>query len=286
MSVDSTKLIIPGKGTVFYAPAGTRPPTIPLGATGFDLLRDGPGSWRNLGHTSKNNTIAFTKEGGEVETIDTFLADAVRTTTSGVTWGMTIPALQFDQDNLSLAFNGAFDTSTGGYIVASPAPVNVALFVYFKDTTGALGFWIPSVDISVGDAPSVDTANFFELPLTATFLSAGSNVMPSVNGRAGLFQIFKSGLTSLEHALVISGTPAGGDYKLRVNGKDTASIAYNAANTAVASAINAITGTPTATVTGAAPNYTVTFASPGAALAVAANGLTGGTNPAVSVQSS
>ncbi len=285
MSVDSTKLIIPGKGTVFTAPAGTRPPSMPLGAAGFDLTKDGPGLWRNLGHTSKQNTIAFTKEGGEVETIDTFLADAVRTTTSGVTWGMTIPALQFDPDTLRLAFNGEFDPTTGGYIVSSPAPVNVALFVYFKDTTGALGFWIPSVDINIGDAPSVDTANFFEIPLSATFLSAGANVMPSVNGRAGLFQIFKSGLTSIDHTIAVLGTPEGGDFKLAVNGKPTSSIAYNAANTVIATAINGVGGVSGATVTGTAPNYAVKFATPGAALGLYSSALTGGTNPAVSVQS-
>ncbi|WP_100813013.1 hypothetical protein [Microbacterium lacus] len=197
MSVDATKLVIPGHGTVFHAPVNTPPPANPLVLPGgFNLQANGPTPWANLGHTSKQNTIAFTKEGGEKESIDTFLADAVRTTSTGVTWGVNVAALQFDADNLDLAFNGEFNPDTGGYIVASPAPISVALFLYFQDTTGSLGFWLPNTEVSLGDAPSVDTAQFFELPLAVSILSADGETIPAVNGRAGLFEIFKSGLVA------------------------------------------------------------------------------------------
>lgn len=194
MSVDATKLVIPGHGTVFHAPVNTAPPQNPLEA--FNLQADGPAPWINLGHTSKQNTIAFTKEGGERETIDTFLADAVRESTSSTSWGVTIAALQFDQDNLDMAFNGDFDPATGGYTVATPAPIEAALFLYFQDTTGSVGFWLPNTTVALGDAPSVDTAQFLELPLSVSILSASNDVIPSVNGRAGAFQIFKSGLAA------------------------------------------------------------------------------------------
>ena len=284
MSVDSTKLVIPGHGTAYVAPVNTLPPSNPLGASGFKLSEDGPGLWKNLGHTSKQNTIAFTKEGGEKETIDTFLADAVRTSSSSVTWGVNIAALQFDENNLRLAFNGDFDPATGGYTVTSPKPVNVALFLYFQDSTGALGFWLPSVDISLGDAPSVDTANFFELPLSATILSVGSGVIAPVDGSAGLFQIFKTSFTNvLTHTVNLTGTPTGGTFKLLVNGNETGTIAYNATNTTVQTAINAVGGAPTATVTGTAPTFSVAFAAPGAALAAGTNALTGTGSPQVVV---
>lgn len=194
MSVDATTLVIPGHGTVFHAPANTMPPATPL--TAFNLQADGPTPWKNLGHTSKQNTIAFTKEGGEKESIDTFLADAVRTTTSSVTWGVTVAALQIDGPTLDLAFNGDFDEDTGGYTVATPAPLSAALFLYFQDSTGSIGFWIPNTEVSLGEAPSVDTAQFFELPLSVSILSAGNSVIPAVGGRAGAFQIFKTGLVA------------------------------------------------------------------------------------------
>lgn len=194
MSVDATTLVIPGHGTVFHAPVNTKPPASPL--TAFNLQADGPTLWKNLGHTSKQNTIAFTKEGGEKESIDTFLADAVRTTTSSVSWGVTVAALQFDATTLDLAFNGDFDASTGGYTVATPAPLSAALFLYFQDTTGSVGFWIPNAEVSLGDAPSVDVAQFLELPLSVSILAASNAIIPSVGGRAGVFQIFKTGLAA------------------------------------------------------------------------------------------
>lgn len=196
MSANSSTLTIPAHGTVFHAPVNTLPPALPLGPAGFNLQEDGPTPWKNLGHTSKQNTISFTKEGGEREPIDTFLADAVRYSTASTSWGVNISALQFDEDNLKMAFNGDFDPATGGYTVATPSPVASALFLYFQDSTGSLGFWIPNTEISLGDAPSVDTSNFFEMPLTASILSAASSTIPAVNGRAGLFQIFQSSLTA------------------------------------------------------------------------------------------
>lgn len=194
MSVDATTLVIPGHGTVFRAPVNTKPPANPLSA--FTLLEDGPAGWDNLGHTSKQNTIAFTKEGGAKESLDTFLADGVRTTTGSTQWGVNVAALQFDADTLDLAFNGDFDSTTGGYTVASPAPLASALFLYFQDTTGAIGFWLPNTEISIGDPPSVDVAQFLELQLAVSILSAGPTIIPPVNNRPGLFQIFKTGLTA------------------------------------------------------------------------------------------
>jgi hypothetical protein len=196
VSASAQSLVIPGHGTIFHAPKNTKPPADPLGAGGFKLTADGPTPWKNLGHTSKQNTIAFTKDGGDKTTLDTFLADSVRVSNGSVSWGFTGNALQFDEDTLDIAFNGEFDVATGGYTVASPAPVEAAVFLYFKDSTGAIGFWLPNVELTLGDAPSVDTANFLELPLTGTILAADETIIPAVDGRPGLFQIFKTGLVA------------------------------------------------------------------------------------------
>lgn len=198
MSVDATKLVIPGNGTVFHAAKNTLPPASPL--TAFSLAGTAPTGWTNLGHTSKQNTISFSKDGGDKTSLDTWIADAVRTVYSSVSWSVTIPALQIDADVLDLAFNGDFhsgQSGTGGYIVpGSPTPQEAALFIYFKDSTGAMGFWIPNASVSLGDAPSVDTANFFELPLSAAIQSADTSVIPAVDGKAGIMEIFKTGLSA------------------------------------------------------------------------------------------
>lgn len=280
MSVDASKLVIPGHGTVFTAPPNTIPPSNPLDVF---TLQGQPSPWTNLGHTSKANTIAFTKEGGEKESIHTFLADAVRTTTAAITWGVTIPALQFDADNLNLAFNGKFNPSTGGYIVATAEPVEAALFLYFADTTGSLGFWIPNTVISLGDAPSIDTTQFLELQLAASIQSAANEIIPAVGDRAGVFEIFKSGLTPLHTGWSVSvdGVPTGGTFTLSINGDATDPLAYNADAEDIETELQSIVGAPAATVTGAGP-FTVTFPD---AVSLTGDGgsLTGGTDPDVTV---
>jgi len=194
MAVDATKLIIPGHGTVFQSAANAALPSNPLDA--FSLTIDGPVGWSNLGHTSKANTIAFTKEGGEATQIDTFLADAVRVINASNQWSVTIPALQFDEDVLDLAFNGDWDPETNGYIIpGSASAVEAGLFILLEDNTGKLGFWLPNTSVTLGEAPSIDTENFLELPLTASILSASSDVMPAANGKAGIMQLFKTGLS-------------------------------------------------------------------------------------------
>lgn len=82
--------------------------------------------------------------------------------------------------------------------------------------------------------------------------------------------------------VTVTGTPTGGTFSLVVNGYATPAIAYNAANTAVQSAINGLSGVTgvTATVTGSGP-YSVTFSA--AAFLSATSALTGGSSPSVTV---
>lgn len=91
--------------------------------------------------------------------------------------------------------------------------------------------------------------------------------------------------------VTITGSPAGGTFTLSFGGQTTTGIAYNAAPTAVQSALAALStiGTGNVTVTGSAGGpYTVTFK--GAlgnrqipAMTASSSGLTGGTSPTVTV---
>ncbi|GAA2008061.1 phage major capsid protein [Nocardioides kribbensis] len=88
-------------------------------------------------------------------------------------------------------------------------------------------------------------------------------------------------------AVTITGTPTGGTFTLTYGGATTAPLAYNAASSTVQSALRALPGLSTATVSGSAGGpYTVTLGAVGVATGpITANGsgLTGGTNPAVIV---
>jgi len=89
-------------------------------------------------------------------------------------------------------------------------------------------------------------------------------------------------LASEEWDLTVSGSPTGGTYKLQVNGFWTAGIAHNANTTAIAAAINALSGVTGISGVSASGSVKITFPVP---VVLAADGgeLTGGTTPDVTV---
>jgi hypothetical protein len=95
--------------------------------------------------------------------------------------------------------------------------------------------------------------------------------------------------------ITITGSPTGGTFTLTFSGQTTSAIAYNAAASAVASALNALSniGAGTVTVTGGpgpGTPYAVTFggqyAGTDVAVMTATGSFTGGTTPAVTVTTS
>jgi hypothetical protein len=96
--------------------------------------------------------------------------------------------------------------------------------------------------------------------------------------------------TNEVQTVTITGTPTGGTFTLTFNGRTTTAIAYNAASSAVQTALQALSsiGAGNATVTGSAGGpYTVTFTGGLAATNVppmtATAALTGGTTPGVTI---
>ncbi len=194
MSASKAATIVPGHGALFVATVNTALPATPL--TAFSLTGTAPAGWINIGHTSKDNQPAFSKDGGDKTVLDSWLADAVDVVYASTAWGLGFNSLQIDEDNLNLAFGGNFDTD-GGYIVpSSSAGLDKALVLFMTDGTGSMLFYIPNTSVAVGDAPSVDASKFFEIALSAQILSADSGVIPAAaNGLPGIMKIYKTGLS-------------------------------------------------------------------------------------------
>lgn len=190
MAADAGTLFIPGHGTVFRAPANTPMPA--AGPTAFTLGSTVPTGWTSLGHTSTENMISFTTDGGDATVLNTWLQDAVRTIYAATNWSLGINALQMDKPTLDLAFNGAVDAEDGGYIIpAANGGLENALFVLAKDTTASLGFYIPNTSTKLGDSPVFDTENFTELPLLSSIQAADPDVIPPLaDGRAGIMKLY------------------------------------------------------------------------------------------------
>lgn len=171
MALDANATILPGRGAVFLAPVDT---------TAFNLdsldIHDAStyGTWTPLGHTSRENTVAFAKDGGEATQRGSWEDEALRATYSTVQWSLTVNALQVDNSVLSLAFGGGtYDSVTKKFSVpGTSAAQSRAMFVVLMDGTKRAGFYLPNTEITLGDAPEIDVENFFEIQLSAQILNS------------------------------------------------------------------------------------------------------------------
>ncbi len=169
-TLDPSKLILPGNGTVLQAPVGTEPfdldsfqITDPTTFTGWELL----------GHTSRENPPAFSKEGGEVTQKGTWEQSGVRAVNGEAeTYSLAINALEVTQESLSLAFGGGeYDSTRKRYAVREIQAQERALFLVMLDGTNRAGIDMPNTSIKIGDLPEIDVENFFEVQLLAQVLT-------------------------------------------------------------------------------------------------------------------
>lgn len=244
MGANKSATIVPGHGTLFVADFDAELPDDPLEA--FTLTGAEPDGWTNVGHTSKGNQPAFAKEGGDATVLDTWLADNVDVVYAAEQWSLGVNALQVDQTGLDLGFGGFFDTD-GGYVVPASNPgLEKQTFLLATDGTGDLGFWMPNTSTKLGDAPSMDASNFFEIPLSSKILSADESLLPAnENGTPGIMKIFKTGLAAALPKIkalknvsgaVITTAPTGTQVVIEGSGFDTvtgaAGVKFGATNAA------------------------------------------------------
>jgi hypothetical protein len=243
MGANKSATLVPGHGTLFVANVNTAMPVGGLAAVlaAFSLTGSDPAGWTSIGHTSKDNLPAFTKDGGDATFLDSWLADAITAIYASTNWSLGFNPIQIDQAGLDLAFGGTFDTD-GGYIVpGSNSGTPKALVLYMTDGTGELLFYIPNTLVAIGDAPSIDAAKFLELPLTASILAADSTVIPAAaNGLPGIMKIYKTG-TSTAIPTITTALPAsqGAGSVVRLTGTGFSSVVAATASNVTVGGVNA-----------------------------------------------
>lgn len=277
MALTDSAVIIPGTGYVYLAPSGTAKPS---------SLTVPPTPWDNIGHTSRDNGLTITRDGGDSNILGTWQNPVLRDRRDPITFAITMGLLQVSNAVLELYFGGGDKSVVGTFgVPLVSTPVERAMFVRIIDGAYEAPLYIPKVAIASDDDVSVDVEAFLEFPVRATVLGVtGSNLLE--------FYGIGLGLDVNEVQLVtITGTPTGGTFTLSYAGQTTAGIVYNAAATAVQTALLALSsiGTGNVVVTGAVGGpYTVTFQGTLAGTDVAqmtanSSGLTGGTTPTVTV---
>ncbi|NMM93870.1 Ig-like domain-containing protein [Bifidobacterium oedipodis] len=185
MSVNLKSVMQPLRGTIFTAPAETE---LPDDLTQFaDLTVEKVGDWVNLGHTSNDNKIEFSFDGGDPEALATWLMDNARTRYSDSTLTFTGNALQGDKDTVKLIYNG-WEALGGRMIVATlnKRAVDMAFLVVAKDTAEniTMGLYLPNVSFAFNGLPNFTGDNFAEFGFTGS-VKASSSLPRGPKGEQG-----------------------------------------------------------------------------------------------------
>lgn len=170
MALNDDAVIIPGTGQVYVAPAATaKPASLTAPAT----------PWENLGHTSRDDGLTITRDGGDSETIGTWQNPSLRERRDPTTFAVTMFLHQVDNNVLEMYF-GPGDVDTAGVfgVTSAVATIERAVYVRIIDGLNEVGLYLPKVSISSDDDVEVDVEGFLAFPCRMTVLQvSGSNLM-------------------------------------------------------------------------------------------------------------
>lgn len=174
MALSNTATLVVGTGNYYTAVVGTLCP--------LDLLNP-PVEWTLVGHTSLEDVMSATSEGGDKTVLGTLQNKALRTSYAARTEAFSLKLQQFDANSLKLYYGSnsvvvpATATEAATQTVPlTPTPTTVAFLAVFQDGTSEFAFHAEKAEILRGeDVDLSDTESLASLPLSITPLANGSN---------------------------------------------------------------------------------------------------------------
>lgn len=169
MAINDDATLTVGAGNYFTAAVDTALPA--------DLLAPGA-TWTNVGHTSLEDILNITSEGGDATTLGTLQNKSLRTRYSTRTESMTFTLMQWDTPSLKLYFGSNATVGTQGEVQVpiNPTPTTAAFLAIFVDGDNVFAFYAPKAEIYRADDLAIaDTENLAGLPLSVKPLVSGSN---------------------------------------------------------------------------------------------------------------
>lgn len=170
MALNDQAVYIPGTGRVYIAPSGTARPT--------DLAAPA-GPWDELGHTSREDGLTITRDGGDSEVIGTWQNPSLRERRDPTTFAITMYLQQVDDTSLRMYFGGGDDTVEGEFGIPNIIETTEqAVFVRIIDGANEIALYVPKVSIAAEDDIELDVEGFMSLPVRMTVLGVtGQNLM-------------------------------------------------------------------------------------------------------------
>lgn len=178
MAQTDSAVIIPGEGHVYIAPAETAKPA---------SLTAPASPWENLGHTSREDGLTITRDGGDSEVLGTWQNTALRERRDPTNFALTCFLHQVDNSALELYFGTGDITQPGEFgVTSTTGTVGKALYVRIVDGANSVGLYVPRVSIAAEDDVEVDVENFLAFPVRMTVLQvSGSNLMTFFGAELG-----------------------------------------------------------------------------------------------------
>ncbi|WNV90312.1 hypothetical protein [Umezawaea sp. Da 62-37] len=169
MALDDSATLVIDTGNYLTAPTGTEMPG--------DLLS--PASpWETVGHTSLEELLSITSEGGEATVLATLQNKTLRTRYSARTERMTFILQQFDLKGMRLFYGANAPLLANGTlgIPTDPKPTVCAILIIFVDGENTFAFYAPKAEIYRADDLSLsDTESLAGMPIGITPLVHGTN---------------------------------------------------------------------------------------------------------------
>ena len=167
---DNATLVI-DTGNYFLAAPGTPAPA--------DLLNPGL-AWTNMGHTSLDDILSVSSEGGEATVLGTLQSKSLRTSYSSRAETMGVTIQQFDEDSLKLYFGRNMDYIDGDArfmgVPETPQPTVVAFLAVYVDGSEHFALYAQKAEILRGDDMELsDTESLSGLPLNISPKKFGQN---------------------------------------------------------------------------------------------------------------
>lgn len=169
MALDNTATLKVGTGHFYTAPVGT-----PIPAD----LRNPGAEWTHMGHTSVEDILSTSSEGGETTTLRSLQNATLRQSIAPRTESFTMNLLQWDVASLKLYFGKNASVTPEGNVQApqNPQPTEAAWLVVFYDGHTNAGVYAERASIFRGDDVAIsDTENLAQLSLRVTPLAYESN---------------------------------------------------------------------------------------------------------------
>lgn len=178
MALNDNAVLSVGTGHFYTAPYLVGGPTAAPATVA--LLKAPAAPYAEIGHTSLEDILSISSEGGDATVLGTLQNKALRTAYSARTESLAITLQQFDQAALKLYYGSNTDVIAANSIFSgvpqTPTPSIVTFLAVFRDGVNVFAFYAPKAEIYRGDDLEVsDTESLVGLPLTVKPLQHDSN---------------------------------------------------------------------------------------------------------------